>query len=259
MRFAEQNRGYLIKAYAEGKSSYQMAEELGTYSNKILRALTFLKVERRSYDEAQKMALKNGRSSHPTQGKTMSEEARLNMSNGIAKVWAEMPEEERDRRSEMSKAQWAALSEADKAYMCGLAAEAVRSASKDGSKAEKFVRKELTKAGWTVQFHVKNLIPDANLEVDLFVPGLKTAIEIDGPAHFLPIWGEDKLAKHQIADARKSGLLMSKGYCLIRVKQITKSLSMKKQRDMLNAIVAELEKIADAFPKDGKRLIEIEV
>ena len=259
MKFAEQNKGFIIKAYKEGKSSYEIAEALGTYSNKILRSLDYLKVPRRDYTAAQKSALKTGRSSHPTAGKSPTQEHRKKISEGMAKVWAEMPSDERDRRTEMSREQWDAMSDSDKASMRQLAAEAVRVASKEGSKTEKYVRKGLTKAGWDVQFHVKTLLPNTELEVDLFVPGLKTAIEIDGPAHFLPIWGEDKLQKHQTADARKSGLLVGAGYVLIRVKQIKKTLSMKNQDDVLNAILAELDKISNKFPSKTDRIIEIEV
>lgn len=259
MKFAERHKGYIIKAYKEGKSTYEIAESLGTYSNKILRSLDYLKVERRDYASAQKAALKTGRSSHPTEGKSPTAEHRKGISEGMSKVWAEMSAMERDRRSTMSKDQWDAMPESEKSEMRRLAAEAVRVASKEGSKTEKYVRKGLTKAGWDVQFHVKTLLPNTPLEVDLFVPGLKTAIEIDGPAHFLPIWGEDKLQKHQTSDARKSGLLVGAGYVLIRVKQIRKTLSDKNNRDVLAAILAELDKIKEQFPEKTKRLIEIEV
>ena len=259
MKFADEHRHFIINSYKEGKSTYEIAESLHTYSNKIIRSLNYLGVDRRGYGEAQQKALKTGRSSHPTEGKSPSTAHRERISEGMAKVWENMPVEEKDRRSEISRDQWAAMSDEDKVGMRILAAEAVRVASKEGSKAEKFVRKGLTKAGWDVQFHVKSLMPNTTLEVDLFVPGVKTAIEIDGPSHFLPIWGEEKLKKHQTADARKSGLLVGAGYVLIRVKQIKKSLSQKDQRDILQSIVIELEKVKQDFPPKSKRIIEIEV
>ena len=88
---------------------------------------------------------------------------------------------------------------------------------------------------------------------------LKTVIEIDGPAHFLPIWGEEALQKNIRSDAQKSGLILSGGYVMIRVKNISKTISQKIQRDMLNAIISHLEKIENKFPKKGKRYIEFEV
>jgi len=40
---------------------------------------------------------------------------------------------------------------------------------------------------------------------------------------------------------------------------MTKSLSQKKMRTVLDSIVEELNKIADSFPDEENRLIEIEV
>ena len=117
----------------------------------------------------------------------------------------------------------------------------------------------MTEQGWTVRFHERNLIPDNKLEVDLYISDIKTAVEVDGPSHFLPIWGEESLQRHQKSDAVKTGLLINEGYVLIRIKQMTKSLSQKKMRIVLDGVVNELNKIADSFPDKENRLIEIEV
>ena len=87
---------------------------------------------------------------------------------------------------------------------------------------------------------------------------LRTAIEIDGPAHFLPIWGETNLQRHIRADAQKAGLLINRGFAIIRVKNLIKNLSAKNMRDVLNSIIVELKKIEEEFPPPTKRLIEIE-
>ncbi|MEO1835581.1 MAG: hypothetical protein ABGZ49_08815 [Akkermansiaceae bacterium] len=138
------------------------------------------------------------------------------------------------------------------------AAEAVRKAGKEGSKMEKFLHRELTEGGYSVIFHKKGLIPNDRLEVDLFLPGLKVAIEVDGPSHFFPIWGEANLQKHVRADAHKSGLLLGAGYVVLRIKHLTKSVSNKSQRVMLEAVLDCLEKIKAEFPPKGKRFIELE-
>ena len=111
---------------------------------------------------------------------------------------------ERQRRSELSKKQWAEMPEYEKANLRKLAAEAVRKASKEGSKIEKFIYEGLTKLGYEVIFHKRGLIANDKLEVDLFLPTMNIAIEIDGPAHFLPIWGEESLNRHIRADAQKA-------------------------------------------------------
>jgi len=150
------------------------------------------------------------------------------------------------------------MSDEDKANLRKLAAEAVRKASKEGSKIEKFIYEGLTKLGYEVIFHKRGLVVNDKLEVDLFLPNIKTAIEIDGPAHFLPIWGEESLQRNIRSDAQKAGLLINRGFVILRVKNIIRNLSQKNMRDTLNGIVVELKKIEKNFPPVSKRLIEIE-
>jgi very-short-patch-repair endonuclease len=260
MKFALEHEHMIRRMYKDGGSSYEIAEALGTYSTKILRALKYLKIEARDYGEAQKVALKKGRSKTPIEkGGHLSEAHKVAVSEGRAKAWSEISDEERARLSDISKAQWKAMSDEQKHTLRSLAASAVREAAVEGSKTEKHLRKSLTEAGWSVRFHDKNLIPSQALEIDLFVSELKTAIEIDGPSHFLPIWGEEKLQRHQKADDKKAGLLMAGGYVLIRVKQMTKTLSQHKLRMVSKRVLEELTKVHQKFPEPKDRLIEIEV
>ena len=97
------------------------------------------------------------------------------------------------------------------------------------------------------------------MEIDLFIPELKIAIEIDGPAHFFPIWGAGNLQKHIKADAKKSGLLLSQGFVVIRVKHLTRNLSEKHKRDVLKQLTVRLLEIRKKFPIKSKRYIELEV
>ena len=259
MRFAEDNKDFLVREYVENnRGTYWISEKLGTYPNKVRRALKFLGVDLKSKSEAQSNALKSGRHKHPTKGRKRTEEERIKISEGMANHWENMSEEERDRRIALAKKQWEEMTENEKSELRSMAAEAVRRASQEGSKIEKFLKEGLTSEGYDVIFHMKGLIPAENLEVDLFVPSLKTAIEIDGPAHFLPIWGEDSLQKNIRSDAKKSGLILSKGYCMIRVKQINKNVSEKSKRKTLALILTELGKISKKFPAKSKRYIEIE-
>ena len=259
MRFAEDNKDFLVREYVENdRSTSWISEKLGTYPNKVRRALKFLGVDLKSKSEAQSNALKSGRHKHPTKGRKRTEEERIKISEGMANHWENMSEDERERRIALAKKQWEEMTENEKSELRSMAAEAVRRASQEGSKIEKFLKEGLTSEGYDVIFHMKGLIPAENLEVDLFVPSLKTAIEIDGPAHFLPIWGEDSLQKNIKSDAKKSGLILSKGYCMIRVKQINKNISEKNKRQTLSLILTELNKISKKFPVKSKRYIEIE-
>ena len=259
MEFARRNKNKILEMHKQGYSSYKIAEELNTYSTKILRALRYLGEEPRSYSEAQKNALKTGRSKHPTKGKNLSEEHKASIGKGRSEAYNNLSEEEKRRISEMSKTQWRETDDSKKEEIRRLAIQAVREASKNGSKAERFIKNGLIDAGYSVEYHKGNLVQGSKLEVDMYVRDLRTAIEIDGPSHFFPIWGSEKLAKQQAADLVKQGLLLDRGYAIVRVRQLDKNLSTTKIRLMLECILEELEKIKNEFPDEEHRLIEIEV
>ena len=258
-RFSQKHKEFLVEQYVnKKKSTYEIAQELNTYPNKVRRALKALGIDLRDKSQAQSVAIASGRHEHPTKGKIRTEAEKIAISDGMHSFWQNMEDEERDRRSELSKQQWASMSDEDKANLMKMAAEAVRKASKEGSKIEKFLYEGLTEKGYGPIFHKKGLIPNENMEVDIFVPALKTAIEIDGPAHFLPIWGEENLQKHIRADAIKAGSFINRGFVVLRVKNLIRNLSSKNMRDVLDLVVDALSNIEKSFPPPDKRLIEIE-
>ena len=189
-------------------STYQIAKELETYPNKIRRILIKHGKELKSKSEAQKVALKTGRSKHPTEGRERSHVEKLNISKSMSSYWDEMDESDREARVEDSKERWAKMDPNKRKEMQALAIEGIRRASTEGSKIENFVVKTVSNGGYRVQFHKKDLIPNQNLEIDLYIPSLKTIIEVDGPSHFLPVWGEDRLKKQMKAYLDKNGLIL---------------------------------------------------
>lgn len=267
MEFALKNKDKILDMYHRGYSSYQIAESLGTYSTKILRSLQFLgkllhnneEYFKRNYSEAQKLALEKGRSKHPTEGKKLDNVHKKKIGESRSKAYHNLTEEEKQKISDMSKKNWDALGRAKQEEIRSLALESIRYASKHGSKTERHLNNGLTKAGYSVEFHKTGLVFGNNLEVDLFLPEVKTAIEIDGPGHFLPIWGEEKLTKQRIADTAKQGILINSGYAIIRIRQIDKSISLTKMNHLLDLILKEIESISNKFPSSKNRLIEIEV
>ena len=65
----------IIKMYCEQSlSTYQIAEQLKTYPNKIRRILIKNNVTLNDKSKAQKNALKQGKSKIPTQGRKRSQE-----------------------------------------------------------------------------------------------------------------------------------------------------------------------------------------
>jgi very-short-patch-repair endonuclease len=260
MEFARKYKDKIIDLYVrQGLSTYQIAEILQTNSTKILRALDFLGIERRSYSAAQSKALSTGRAEHPTKGKALKETAKLKIGRARSNAWKQMNPDDYEYIRQLNKDKWNSMTESQKQELREKALDACRAASRSGSKTEKHLLNRLVESGYEVEAQKTHLVPHSSLKVDLFLPEIKTAIEVDGPTHFLPIWGEDKLQKQQSADIIKQGILMDAGYAIIRVKQIDKSISITKMNDLFDSVYTELRKIEKQFPERSKRLIEIEV
>lgn len=243
----------------KNKSTYEIAEIMSTYPNRIRRILIKNGVNLKSKSEAQKNAIENGTSTHPTMGKHRTYDEKLKISHGLKNYWKTMSEELYSKRIEQSKNRWNNLSENDKYKMTSSAIKAIQLAGKEGSKLEKFIRHEIEQGGYTVEFHKKNLIPNTNLEIDLYIPEVKAIIEIDGPSHFFPIWGEEKLQKQIKADFDKAGLVLSKGYVVIRIKNLSDSVSLATKEKLKVDILNMLNGIKKSFPAKTERYIEIEI
>ena len=133
---------------------------------------------------------------------------------------------------------------------------AIRESARTGTKLERFLLEELTKRKYDVQFHREHVLKNSRLEIDLFVKQFRTAIEIDGPSHFRPVWGEKNLLRNKKSDKQKTGLILSQGFVLIRVKQ-DKRTSQRYFREVLDSILNILSDIKKQFPIEGKRYIEV--
>lgn len=247
----------VIALYNEkNQSTYEIAKQLDTYPNKIRRTLIKHGIELKDKSAAQKAALESGRSSHPTAGKKRTNAEKIAISQSLVNYWEEMSDKEKARRVKQAKSNWKNMSAKQKEEMRSKGISAIRTAAKEGSKMERWVKERLEESGFSVRTHVL-IIPAENLEIDLYIPHLKTIIEVDGPSHFLPIWGEEKLQKQVNADLRKSGALLSKGYAVIRLKSLGQE-SLAKREEMLSSVVDEVTKISNKFPPKSKRFIEVE-
>lgn len=247
----------VIKLYNEDNfSTYEIAKQLETYPNKIRRILIKHGYDLKDKSAAQKAALESGRSAHPTRGKKRTKQERVMISNSLVNYWENMGDKERNQRIKQAKDNWNSMSAEQKEKMRSKGIAAIRVAAKEGSKLEKIFEQRINDAGYAVKMH-EVIIPAENLEIDLYIPELKTIIEVDGPSHFLPIWGEDKLQKQVNADLRKSGALLSKGYAVIRVKSLGQE-SLAKREQLIEEVISHLHKISNSFPPKSKRFIEVE-
>ena len=169
--------------------------------------------------------------------------------------WDNLTDSELENRRKIAKNNWDNMSDEQKEYIRQQANIAVRTSSKEGSKLEKFLLEKLLKDGYKVDFHKEQTLTNTKLQIDLFLPKLNVAIEVDGPSHFLPVWGEDVLDKNIKYDNKKTGLILGKGLVLIRIKQ-TREFSKARSSVLYEQLNEHLNKIKIKYP-DSNRYIEI--
>lgn len=246
----------LNKLYVlEQKSFADIAEMFGTYANRIRRDAKNLDISIRNKSEAQKNALKTGKHKHPTKGSTRSQQTKEKIGESVMKSWEELSESELLSRQQKARDNWDKLSNDTKISMQKAATDAVRVASKVGSKLEKFLLNQLLKDGHVVDFHKEQTLVNTKLQIDLFLPKLDIAIEVDGPSHFEPVWGEDSLAKNKTYDKKKEGLIIGRGWNLIRIKQ-TKDFSPARGLYYYNLLKQAIDSIIQN--KDSNKSFTIE-
>jgi very-short-patch-repair endonuclease len=252
------DKDYIDEHYwKQEKSIHQIAEELGTYPNKVRRAILQHYSKLRDKSKAQSLALSQGRHKHPTRGTNRSQETKDKISLSVASKWKGISEDERQRRVNLAKERWASMPDDGRAEMSKKAIDAFRKAAKEGSRLEKFLLDELRRAGYSVMFHTEAIAESEKMHVDLIVPELQAAIEVDGPSHFFPIWGEESLRQHIQWDNEKNGLLINAGYTVIRIKVYVNTVSRRVELEVLDKLLFHLKKLKD----EGltKQYIEIEV
>lgn len=227
------------RMYEKGLSIAEIAEHFKTYPNKIKRELLKEGVALRDRSEVQVLALKNGRRKHPTKGKRRSAETREKISSKLADTWNNMDEDEKARRAATAKEIWDKRSpEEVKRFRSNIV-----KASREGSKLEKDILVALKNQGFDVIFHANHLVENENLHVDLYLPEKRVAIEVDGPSHYEPIWGEDALSRQRKSDLEKNGLLLGKKIRLARIRGDKKTVkyTAKVIADVLDFINSDRE------------------
>lgn len=241
----------------ENRSFKEIADMLGTYANKIRRDAIKYKINIRDKSEAQKNALSSGKHSHPTKGKKRSEETKQKIGEAVLKSWENLPDSDLHKRKLKAKQNWENLTDDEKKLMQQKANEAVRVSSKQGSKLEKFLMAELIRDGYKIQFHHEQALANTKLQIDILIPSINVAIEVDGPSHFAPVWGDDSLQKNIKYDQKKTGLILGKGLVLIRIKQ-TMDYSNSRSKLIYNKLKLLLDSISKQFPSIDNRNFLIE-
>lgn len=248
---------FLKEEYEKNNKSFQdIAKLSNTYANKLRRDAIKFNIKIRDKSEAQKNALKSGRVEHPTKGKSRSESTKNKIGLGVLQSWEKLTDKELKQRKDKARDNWNSLSEDEQAQILKMANDAVRESSRSGSKLEKYLLKELLKDGYGVEFHKEQNLANTKLQIDLFIPKLRVAIEVDGPSHFEPVWGDDVLKRNKSYDDKKSGLILGKGLVLVRIKQ-SKDFSKSRAYLIHQELKEQLSKIENNFPAINNRTINI--
>lgn len=235
----------------ENKSFATIAKMYDTYPNKLRRDAQKFSIPIRTKSEAQKNALESGVHKHPTKGKKRSEETKEKIGSSVMKNWDGLSEKQLTQRKKKAKENWEKLTEDEKANRLQSSNEAVRRTSKMGSKLENFLLNKLLHQQYKVVPHKEQILSNTKLHIDLFLPTANIAIEVDGPSHFAPIWGEEALKRNKEYDIKKNGLILGKGLKLIRIKQ-TKDFSVARANLILGRLLEAIDKIGK-----GEKFIEI--
>jgi very-short-patch-repair endonuclease len=97
--------------------------------------------------------------------------------------------------------------------------------SGDGSRFENFIAEKLAEVGYKLEQRSHNYTPGKKYHVDIALPEQKIIIEVDGPTHWQPIYGEDELVKVQNKDKQKDSALNANGWNVLRVQDGSGSTS----------------------------------
>ncbi len=84
----------------------------------------------------------------------------------------------------------------------------------------------------------RDLLPQ-RLEIDILVPAAKVAIELNGPTHYLPIFGEEELKKVKNRDVIKRDTLAEEGYEFVTI-DISSTSKWKKVTAIIDCCYEEV-------------------
>ncbi len=249
---------YLEEHYVNGtKSIPTIAKEYNTYPNMIYRVMRKLGVERKTRSEAQRIALESGQASHPTEGKELTPETKHKIGRAVYEKNLTISEKERQRRIDKKREIWYTLSEETRKDYLKKSHKSIRRSAAEGSKFEEMIVAALSMSGYKIQVHHRLDFAESELNVDLFLPMEGIAIEIDGPCHFEPIFGEEALENQIERDLRKNNLLIANGYSLIRVKNPRGYTSMPFMEDFITKFLPYLKQVENQ-PNNGLFNIHVE-
>jgi len=253
----------IVKMYTDNKSTPQIAQYMSEkypsekwYPVKVIRMLKRNGIAARSRSEAQRKAIELGLSHHPTRGKKRSDEEKEAISKGFDKYLASLSKmdlkKRMDKISIAARRKWNKLS-AKEQQKCLMGMRANRSygssLSDSGSKFERKIAAALEDEGLNIRHRYK--LDSHGKEIDILI-GDNNALEIDGPMHWLPVYGDEQLEKTMARDDEKNKLLMGAGFYTLRYRIRRCSTSMR----ALRRIIGDIKQWLNDEGRDKLTIIE---
>lgn len=225
---AEINEEEVRDLYLEqGKSMRNVAKAMGVPLATLSRFMKKVGIETRNKAQAQKNFLRDH--DHQMKGRKHTDETKKKISSSLGEFWDSLNDEEREefkrKIGSAWKRKWASMSELDRRTMMEGLSSRAKETQGQGSRLERFIAEELRKRGYIVEERSTHYTAGKDFEVDLALPNEMVALEVDGPTHFLPIYGEEHLEQQQHRDARKDDMINAVGYSVLRVRDNNGPLS----------------------------------
>jgi very-short-patch-repair endonuclease len=230
----------------QGMSMRGVAKKVGVPLATLSRFMKKNGIFARSKGEAQKNFLKEN--DHQMKGHKHSDETRKRISSSLGEFWDGLTDEERTEVKRKIGAawqrKWAGMSDQDRRSMMETLSAKSREAQGNGSRLERFIAEELRKRSYLVEERSTNYTGGKDFETDLALPKELIAIEVDGPTHFLPIYGEEHLAQQKERDARKDDMINSIGYSVLRIQDNNGPLSQLRV-DRIEQAIKEIKEYGE--------------
>lgn len=221
------------------RSTLDIAKELNCFPMQVRRALKKFGIQTRDKSAAQLINLE--RNGHPFEGRERTTEEKEKISLSIQQHWESLPPAKKKKRkkqvAKIAKDSWNSLSLEDKNLHLRKMHQGSVKASKHGSKLENLIAKMLVQAGYKVEQRATHHVTNEKYEIDIAIYSHSIAIEIDGPTHFLPIYGDDHLKKVMDKDREKDNMLRSLGWTIIRCRDKSNNPSKAVARRIVDKIL----------------------
>ncbi len=230
----------------EGLSMRKIAVETNIPLATLSRFMKKYGIASRDKAQAQMNYLKDH--DHQMSGRQHTDETKKKISHSLGTFWDSLSIDEREevkrKIGSAWKRKWAAMSEQERKLTMESLTSKAREAQGGGSRLERFIATELRKRGYIIEERSTNYTAGKNFEVDLALPKEMIAIEVDGPTHFLAIYGEEHLEQQQERDARKDEMINAIGYNVLRIQDNNGPLSQLR--------IDKIEQAIEEIKEDGR-------